>query len=188
MQFELFQASPTGDLVLGECVMRVADVVAAQTVHSWFPFVDAADPELKAGELLMAIQDKRGDRSSTASLPRQGSAPVKQKVRAATFHAVKPRLLLVACRVHLTGWASTSSLFSVALLDLVGDSLALLLRKGVQNTQTVLDLASQQSGIQDMTLWSVRMSPRVGFVTPTKSAIVPDCVETGDISSRLGAA
>jgi hypothetical protein len=57
-QFELLQKSRGGDLVLGECMMKVSDVVAAGAVHSWFPFMDAADPELKAGELLMAIQAK----------------------------------------------------------------------------------------------------------------------------------
>lgn len=82
LQFELFQAAPSGDLVVGECVMRVADVVAAQTVHSWFPFVDASDPELKAGELLMAIQDKKSDKPPAS--PKRAarvSAPAKVKVR-----------------------------------------------------------------------------------------------------------
>lgn len=59
-QLELLLASPGGDLVLGECKMRVGDVVAAGAVHSWFPFIDAGEPTLKTGELLMAIQAKNG--------------------------------------------------------------------------------------------------------------------------------
>lgn len=47
--------------------MRVGDVVAAGAVHSWFPFIDAGEPTLKTGELLMAIQakDSQGRRRST---------------------------------------------------------------------------------------------------------------------------
>lgn len=67
LQLELLLASPGGDLVLGECKMRVSDVVAAGAVHSWFPFIDAGEPTLKTGELLMAIQAKgsQGRRRST---------------------------------------------------------------------------------------------------------------------------
>lgn len=84
MQFELLQKSQGGDLVLGECKMRVADVVAAGAVHSWFPFMDAADPELKAGELLMAIQ-ARGVKGKDASKyrdsrPQMGKGTVEQSV------------------------------------------------------------------------------------------------------------
>lgn len=60
MQLELLQSAVGGDLVLGECKMRVSDVVAAGTVHSWFPFIDAADPQVKAAELLMAIRARSG--------------------------------------------------------------------------------------------------------------------------------
>jgi hypothetical protein len=76
LQFELLQSSDGGDLVLGECKMRVADVVAAGMVHSWFPFVDAADPDLKAGELLMAIQTKQADSRSTVQQSVKTSTPV----------------------------------------------------------------------------------------------------------------
>lgn len=60
MQLELLQSAVGGDLVLGECKMRIADVVAAGTVHSWFPFVDAGNPPDPVAQLLMAIQCKKG--------------------------------------------------------------------------------------------------------------------------------
>jgi hypothetical protein len=48
--------------------MKIADVVAAGAVHSWFPFIDAGDPTAKAGELLMAIEAKgKKERTKTSS-------------------------------------------------------------------------------------------------------------------------
>eukprot|EP00892_Ulva_mutabilis_P009628 jgi/Ulvmu1/7037/UM033_0096.1 len=82
LKLELLLASPGGDLVLGECKMRVGDVVAAGAVHSWFPFIDAGEPTLKTGELLMAIQAKTGQgrrRSTDANgepIVRGSSLPV----------------------------------------------------------------------------------------------------------------
>ena len=81
LQFELFQQSPTGDLVLGECKMRVADIVATGAVHSWFPFVDASDPTLKAGEVLMAIQAKKGMPTSRGNTSVTTSAVGTHQVR-----------------------------------------------------------------------------------------------------------
>jgi hypothetical protein len=68
VQFELLQKSNGGDLVLGECKMRVSDVVAAGAVHSWFPFINAAEPDIKVGELLMAIVVKGHLRKQTSHL------------------------------------------------------------------------------------------------------------------------
>jgi microcystin degradation protein MlrC len=75
VQLELLQSAVGGDLVLGECKMRIADVVAAGTVHSWFPFIDAAEPSTKAAELLMAINAK-------------GAKPVQKPVTQAQLPAV----------------------------------------------------------------------------------------------------
>ena len=65
--------------------MRVADIVATGAVHSWFPFVDASDPSLKAGEVLMAIQAKKGPPAGHASMAKTNvsvttSAPLPLQV------------------------------------------------------------------------------------------------------------
>lgn len=69
-----------GDLVLGECKMRIADVVAAGTVHSWFPFIDAGEPTLKAAELLMAINAKTGKQAQKSMPKNQLPAPVVVRI------------------------------------------------------------------------------------------------------------
>jgi hypothetical protein len=74
--------------------MRVTDVVAAGAVHSWFPFINAAEPGVKVGELLMAIQVKGSLRKQTAHLSKHESTQAQPKSRQAMVDTSKACSLL----------------------------------------------------------------------------------------------